>query len=49
MRDGLRVDLGERWFHLRPSNTEPIFRVIAEAKTEGDLKLTFAQLEPLIK
>lgn len=49
IRDGLRVDLGERWFHMRPSNTEPIFRVIAEAKTEGDLKLTFAQLEPLIQ
>ncbi len=49
MQDGLRIDLGDRWFHIRPSNTEPIFRVIAEARTENDLKFTFAQLEPLLK
>ena len=31
--DGLRVDLPEGWVHLRASNTEPIFRIIAEAAT----------------
>jgi phosphomannomutase len=29
--DGLRLDLGESWIHLRPSGTEPIFRIFAEA------------------
>jgi phosphomannomutase len=29
--DGLRLDLEDGWVHLRPSNTEPIVRVIAEA------------------
>ncbi len=29
--DGLRLDWEDRWVHLRPSNTEPIVRVIAEA------------------
>ncbi len=29
--DGLRLDWPDRWLHIRPSNTEPIVRVIAEA------------------
>jgi phosphomannomutase len=29
--DGLTVDLGDRWFNLRPSNTEPLLRLNAEA------------------
>ncbi|HMO35930.1 MAG TPA: phosphoglucosamine mutase [Gemmatales bacterium] len=29
--DGLRLDWPDRWVHIRPSNTEPIVRVIAEA------------------
>jgi phosphomannomutase len=30
-RDGLRLDWADRWVHVRPSNTEPVVRVIAEA------------------
>ena len=30
--DGLRVDLPAGWVHVRASNTEPIMRIIAEAK-----------------
>ncbi len=29
--DGLTVDLGSRWFNLRPSNTEPVLRLNVEA------------------
>ncbi len=29
--DGLTVDLGASWFNLRPSNTEPLLRLNAEA------------------
>ncbi|HZT82717.1 MAG TPA: phosphoglucosamine mutase, partial [Gemmataceae bacterium] len=29
--DGLRLDWADRWLHVRPSNTEPVVRVIAEA------------------
>jgi phosphomannomutase len=36
LEDGLRIDWPDRWVHLRPSNTEPIFRVIAEAKTAAE-------------
>jgi phosphomannomutase len=32
--DGVKVRLPEGWFIIRPSNTEPIVRVIAEAPTE---------------
>ncbi|MCA9285148.1 MAG: phosphoglucosamine mutase [Phycisphaerales bacterium] len=31
--DGVRVDFADGWVHLRPSNTEPIARLIAEAET----------------
>ncbi len=31
--DGLRLDWDDRWLLVRPSNTEPIVRAIAEAKT----------------
>ncbi|MEZ5400896.1 MAG: hypothetical protein R2729_14595 [Bryobacteraceae bacterium] len=32
MRDGLRVDWPDRWFHVRVSQTESIVRVIAEQR-----------------
>jgi phosphomannomutase len=32
-RDGLRLGWRDRWLHVRPSNTEPIIRLIAEAPT----------------
>ena len=32
--DGVKVRLPEGWFIIRPSNTEPVVRVIAEAATE---------------
>ena len=36
--DGLRLDWPDRWLHVRPSNTEPIIRVIAEAPNQSDAK-----------
>jgi phosphomannomutase len=32
-QDGLRLTWPDRWVHIRPSGTEPIVRVIAEAPT----------------
>ncbi|HEX8716680.1 MAG TPA: phosphoglucosamine mutase [Gemmatimonadaceae bacterium] len=34
-QDGLRLSWTDRWVHVRPSGTEPIVRVIAEAPTEA--------------
>ncbi|HEX4053112.1 MAG TPA: phosphoglucosamine mutase [Tepidisphaeraceae bacterium] len=31
VQDGIRVDWPDAWLHARPSNTEPIMRIIAEA------------------
>ncbi|MEP6778897.1 MAG: phosphoglucosamine mutase [Gemmatimonadaceae bacterium] len=38
VEDGLRLDWDDRWVHLRPSGTEPIIRVIAEAPTEAEAR-----------
>ena len=32
--DGLKINFNDKWVHLRRSNTEPIIRIYAEAKTE---------------
>jgi phosphomannomutase len=34
LSDGLRLDFPDGWIHLRTSNTEPVMRVIVEAKDE---------------
>ncbi len=36
--DGLTVDLGEAWFNLRPSNTEPLLRLNVEARSEDEVE-----------
>lgn len=33
--DGLKWVWPDRWIHLRPSNTEPIIRILAEAVEPG--------------
>jgi phosphomannomutase len=35
IEDGLRVDFEDHWVHFRKSNTEPIIRIIVEAKSEA--------------
>ena len=35
-QDGLRLSWADRWVHIRPSGTEPIVRVIAEAPSEAE-------------
>ena len=35
-QDGMRLAWRDRWVHVRPSGTEPIVRVIAEAPTETE-------------
>ncbi|MCU4177158.1 phosphoglucosamine mutase [Carboxylicivirga sp. N1Y90] len=34
--DGLKIDFSESWVQLRKSNTEPIIRIYAEAKSAGE-------------
>ena len=42
-QDGLRLDWPDRWVHLRPSGTEPIVRVIAEAPSDAEARTLIAQ------
>ncbi len=35
--DGLTVNYADRWFNVRASNTEPVMRLNAEARSQGDL------------
>jgi len=35
--DGLTVDLGDWWFNLRPSNTEPLLRLNLEATDDAEV------------
>jgi phosphomannomutase len=37
--DGLRLGWPDRWLHVRPSGTEPIVRLIAEAPTMAEAEL----------
>ncbi|HET8622134.1 MAG TPA: hypothetical protein VFM14_01095, partial [Gemmatimonadales bacterium] len=47
-RDGLRLAWRDRWLHVRPSGTEPIVRLIAEAPTAADAEaLVSAAREPM--
>jgi len=38
-QDGLRLAWPDRWLHVRPSGTEPIIRLIAEAPSRADAEL----------
>jgi phosphomannomutase len=47
--DGLTVQFNNgSWFNVRASNTEPVIRLNAEAKTQGGLDALVAQVTPLI-
>jgi phosphomannomutase len=41
-RDGLRLSWTDRWLHIRPSGTEPIVRLIAEAPTAAEAEALVA-------
>jgi len=53
--DGLRIefishpDFEEGWVHLRPSNTEPIFRIIAEGKDPRQAEMIYKHFEKMLK
>lgn len=47
--DGVTIDCFDKdgyWFNVRPSNTEPLLRLNAEAKNRGTLETLLKQLEP---
>lgn len=46
--DGYRVEFPDWWFNIRPSNTEPYLRFLAEAKTDELLESKIAKLNELL-
>ena len=47
--DGYRVEFPEWWFNIRPSNTEPYLRFLAEAKGPALLAQKVAKVKELLK
>ena len=47
--DGLRIDYGDWWFLARPSSTEPVLRLVIEAKTKALLEEKKKELIALIE
>ena len=47
--DGLTVDLGDWWFNLRPSNTEPLLRLNLEAPDAAACAAHVAEVQELMK
>ncbi|MBO4738116.1 MAG: hypothetical protein J5606_00995, partial [Bacteroidales bacterium] len=46
--DGYRIEFADWWFNIRPSNTEPYLRFIAEAKTKDLLNEKIHIVEQII-
>ena len=47
-QDGIRIDWEKAWVHARPSNTEPIMRIIAEAPTRNEAEKRIAQVQETV-
>lgn len=47
--DGLTVDLGDRWFNLRPSNTEPLLRLNAEGPDPESVSALVSEVGLIVK
>ena len=47
--DGLTVDLGDWWFNLRPSNTEPLLRLNLEAPDAGTCARRVAEVQAIME
>jgi phosphomannomutase len=47
--DGLTVDLGDWWFNLRPSNTEPLLRLNLEARDAAGCEVHTAEVLALVR
>lgn len=47
-QDGIRIDWGKAWVHARPSNTEPIMRIIAEAPDRAAAEMRITQAKEVV-
>jgi phosphomannomutase len=47
-QDGIRIDWDRAWVHARPSNTEPIMRIIAEAPDRATAEAKVARVRAVV-
>ena len=47
--DGVYVDFGDSWVHARRSNTEPVVRITAEARSEDEARRLAADLRAKVE
>ena len=47
--DGIKFIWSDKWIHIRKSNTEPIIRIFAEAKTENEVNDLIQTLKDYLK
>jgi len=48
IRDGLKVDFSDSWVQLRKSNTEPILRIYAEARSDEQARRLVEEVKALL-
>lgn len=48
-QDGIRIDWDRAWVHARPSNTEPIMRIIAEAPDRASAEKYIERVQAVVK
>jgi len=46
--DGVKIDFEQGWVHLRPSNTEPIIRIYAEARNEAEAERLVSEIKRML-
>jgi phosphomannomutase len=49
LRDGVKAMWDESWIHVRPSGTEPVLRIVAEARTKSEAMRIYRQTAALVK
>ncbi len=49
LTDGIRITENDQWVHIRPSNTEPIVRIIAEANDKRKAKKLINQAKEILQ
>ena len=49
LADGIRIDMEKEWIHVRKSNTEPVFRIIAESENEERSEVLVGEVTDLLK
>ncbi|PIR72582.1 MAG: hypothetical protein COU41_00035 [Candidatus Nealsonbacteria bacterium CG10_big_fil_rev_8_21_14_0_10_36_228] len=47
--DGLRIDFPNWWFNVRPSHTEPLLRLVVEARTKKLMEQKIKEIKSIIE